>query len=365
MRSSTRPARSRPSLRIEHAHIGRHRIRYAVRPGDPDRPPLLFFNGIGANIELALPFIDALTGPTVVIFDVPGVGGSPTPASPYRPSAIARLAAALLDHLGFAEADVLGVSWGGAIAQQFAFQYPARCRRLILAATSPGVADGARAAVGAAQDGDAAALPGPGARASRRRRHLRRRVSRRSGAGRQRRFATSAFRAGAAITCSSPRMWGWTSLPWLFPLRQPTLVMAGADDPLVPPLNARVLQWLIPDARLEIVDCGHLFLVTRAAESARIVESFLTEPAAAARARRRRAAPSPTLVIQENFMKDLAITRTPSACDAPLSIGQILAYGVAKAPTQEIVYGDARRYTYATLAERVRRLAGRARPRSA
>jgi pimeloyl-ACP methyl ester carboxylesterase len=87
-------------------------------------------------------------------------------------------------------------------------------------------------------------------------------------------------------------MWGWSSLPWLFRLRQPTLVMAGTDDPLVPALNAHVMHWLIPDARLEIIDCGHLFLVTRAAESARIVESFLTEPAPAARARPRRAAPS-------------------------------------------------------------------------
>ncbi len=56
-------------------------------------------------------------------------------------------------------------------------------------------------------------------------------------------------------------------------------------------------------------------------------------------------------------MKDLAIARTPSACDAHLSIGQILAQGLAKAPTQEIVYGDVRRYTYTMLAERVRRLA--------
>jgi len=56
-------------------------------------------------------------------------------------------------------------------------------------------------------------------------------------------------------------------------------------------------------------------------------------------------------------MNKLAIACTPSACDAPLSIGQILAYGVAKAPEQEIVYADARRYTYTTLADRVRRLA--------
>ena len=56
-------------------------------------------------------------------------------------------------------------------------------------------------------------------------------------------------------------------------------------------------------------------------------------------------------------MNDLAIARTPSACDAPLSIGQILAHGLATAPQQQIVYGDRMRHTYATFSERVHRLA--------
>jgi len=56
-------------------------------------------------------------------------------------------------------------------------------------------------------------------------------------------------------------------------------------------------------------------------------------------------------------MKDLTITRTPSAHDAPLSIRQILEHGVAKAPKQEVVYGDRLRYTYVKLAERIARLA--------
>jgi fatty-acyl-CoA synthase len=56
-------------------------------------------------------------------------------------------------------------------------------------------------------------------------------------------------------------------------------------------------------------------------------------------------------------MNELAIARTPSANDAPLSIGQILAHGVARSPAQEIVYGDRLRHTYTTLAERVNRLA--------
>src|SRR5204863_682624 len=88
--------------------------------------------------ELAEPFVDALTGPEIIIFDVPGVGASPAPALPYRPSMIARLSARLLDALGHDQVDVLGVSWGGALAQQFAFQQGVRCRRLVLAATSPG-----------------------------------------------------------------------------------------------------------------------------------------------------------------------------------------------------------------------------------
>src|SRR6516162_2566694 len=113
-------------------------LRVGVRRGDATRPPLLMFNGIGANIELLEPFLDALDGPEAIIFDVPGVGGSPAPRLPYRPSTLARLSARLLDQLGYRDVDVLGVSWGGALAQQFAFQNGRRCRRLVLAATSPG-----------------------------------------------------------------------------------------------------------------------------------------------------------------------------------------------------------------------------------
>jgi poly(3-hydroxyalkanoate) depolymerase len=289
MRSPRKSAGPAATLRIEHAHIGGHRIRHAIRPGNPERPPLLFLNGIGANIELALPFIDALSEPTVVIFDVPGVGGSPTPPSPYRPSGIARLAAALLDHLKFAEADVLGVSWGGAIAQQFAFQHPSRCRRLILAATSPG------AIMFPAHPSVIVKMATP-------RRYLDKSHAQRvagdiyGGAFRNdpelvaNTFRHIRFSSRGGYYLQLAAAFGWTSLPWLPFLRQPTLVMAGADDPLVPALNARALQWLIRDARLEILDCGHLFLVTRAAESARLVESFLTEPAAGAQSRRRRAA---------------------------------------------------------------------------
>jgi pimeloyl-ACP methyl ester carboxylesterase len=68
---------------------------------------------------------------------------------------------------------------------------------------------------------------------------------------------------------------GWSSLPWLRFLAQPTLVMAATDDPIVPVANGRILAKLIPDARLVTIDDGHLFLVTRPQDSARIIADFL------------------------------------------------------------------------------------------
>ena len=105
-------------------------VRYSVQGNSGDRI-LLLFNGIGASMELLQPFIDELSSTTIVTYDVPGAGASPPPKYPWRQRHHAALAAALLDRLGYAEVDALGVSWGGALAQQFARQYPRRCRRLL------------------------------------------------------------------------------------------------------------------------------------------------------------------------------------------------------------------------------------------
>jgi poly(3-hydroxyalkanoate) depolymerase len=260
-------------MRIAHVRIGGQRVRYGVRAGDRKRPPLLLFNGLGANIELAQPFVDALDGPRIVIFDVPGVGGSPSPRFPYRPAHVARLAAELLDHLRLETADVLGVSWGGAIAQQFAFRHRARCRRLVLAATAPGAVtvnhsllmhmasprryvDNAHAlrVAGRIYGGDFRRDP---ALVSQTLRHVR-------------------FESRRGYYLQLAAVTGWTSLPWLWTLRQPTLIMAGHDDPIVPAVYVRFMQALIRDVRVETLDCGHLFLVTRPQQSARIVDDFLT-----------------------------------------------------------------------------------------
>lgn len=253
-------------------------LQVAIRHNSSWRPPLLLFNGIGANWELAKPFLEALTSTTAIIFDVPGIGGSPRPLLPYRPSRLARLAAGLVAELGYAEIDVAGVSWGGGIAQQFAHQYPKLCRKLVLAATAPGFT---------MVPGDPSVLwkmltP---------RRYTDRAYMNRIAAdlygGAFRNDPSVIGRHVAAVHGARNfgylyqllALAGWTSLPWLWSLRQPTLVMMGRDDPLVPPVNGRILAALIPDAELRIIDDGHLFIVTQPAQTAAAIEAFLTERA--------------------------------------------------------------------------------------
>jgi poly(3-hydroxyalkanoate) depolymerase len=267
-------------------------LQVAIRHGRGQQPPLLLFNGIGANWELAKPFLQALTSTTAIIFDVPGVGGSPRPLLPYRPSRLARLAADLAAELGYAEVDAAGVSWGGGIAQQFAHQYPKLCRRLVLAATAPGFTM-------------VPASPSVLWKMATPRRYTDKGYMNRVAAdiyGGAFRYDPSLIGQHASAMHGAGRigyfyqllaMAGWTSLPWLWSLPQPTLVLTGSDDPLVPKINGYILASLIPNAELRTIDDGHLFLVTRPAETAALIETFLAdesreaEPSALSRAARR------------------------------------------------------------------------------
>jgi poly(3-hydroxyalkanoate) depolymerase len=248
-------------------------LRVGTRPGDG--PPLLLFNGIGANLELLEPLAEALGGVETVVFDVPGTGGSASQYAPYRLHGLARLAARLLDEMGYAgPVDALGVSWGGALAQQFALTCRSRCRKLVLAATTPGMlmVPGSPFAL--------ARLFDP--RRYRDRSYLERVAPRIYGGEARRnphviRDHAARMRSPSWIGYLYQQLafWGWSSLPWLPLLSQPTLVLAGTDDPLVPVVNARILTALIPRARLELVDDGHLFLLSNPRAIAPRIRRFL------------------------------------------------------------------------------------------
>jgi poly(3-hydroxyalkanoate) depolymerase len=270
--------------------VGGRQLRVAVRPGRPGvnltgptagapRVPLLLINGIGASLELFEPFVRRIDPAVDVIrFDPPGVGGSAPPSAPYRFTGLCALIAGMLTELGYHRVDVLGISWGGGVAQHFAAFQRSRCRRLVLAATATG------------------ALMVPGRPSALIHmvtpwRYLDPRYLHRyagdvyGGSARDdpERIA-AAMHDGNRVGPSRGYLYqltagaGWTSLPFLPLLRQPTLIVAGDDDPIIPLANARLMKLLIPKSRLHVYRGGHLGLVTEAAELAPVVDGFLAAP---------------------------------------------------------------------------------------
>ena len=243
------------------------------------RTPLLLINGIGASLELLEPFVRELDPALEVVrFDPPGVGGSPLPARPYWVSGLCRLIARMLTELGYDQVDVLGISWGGGVAQHFAAFQRARCRRLVLVATATG------AVMVPARPSVLRHMVTP-------RRYL--------DPGYLQRIAgdiygglaridseeiVAAMHGDNRVGVSRGYLYqlaaaaGWTSVPFLPLLRQRTLILAGDDDPIIPLANARLMRRLIPNARLHVYHGGHLGLVTEAAELAPVVDAFLAAP---------------------------------------------------------------------------------------
>ncbi|MDQ6792759.1 MAG: alpha/beta fold hydrolase [Candidatus Dormibacteraeota bacterium] len=238
--------------------------------------PLLLVMGIGGNIEMWAPLIGALKGRQTIAFDAPGTGESALPKRPLRIKDLARIAGRLLDQLDYGQVDVLGVSFGGAIAQQLAFQEPERVRKLILAATACGIGGVPGNPLTMAilltpfryYSRTYLELVAP---------YLYGRGGGDDGLSQQQRLARLHRPPNMlGYYFQMAAMAGWTSLPFLRRISQPTLVMAGTDDRILPLVNGRMLARLIPGARLYIVeDGGHLFLLDRARESAEAIQGFL------------------------------------------------------------------------------------------
>jgi poly(3-hydroxyalkanoate) depolymerase len=269
-------ARKAAAASTEFLEVGGIRLRVSVAGRGR---PLLLLNGIGAAFELLEPFRRALQDTESIALDMPGTGGSEAMVLPHRLCAFADVAGGALDLLGYGVVDVLGVSWGGVLAQEFARRHPKRVRKLVLAATTHGALGipGHWRALWALMtprryyspsyfEEVAPILYGGAARTNPRllREHGHLRFIRPPN-------ARGYFYQLYAIS-------GWTSLPWLHRVEHPALVLAADDDPIVPLVNAQMLTRRLPNGRLHVVaDGGHLFLLTHAAEVAPVIESFLDE----------------------------------------------------------------------------------------
>lgn len=223
------------------------------------RPPLVLLNGIGMNMEMLEPLAALLDDRRVISFDMPGIGGSPDPIFPYTIPHVALTLAALLDRLRIDMVDIAGISWGGAVAQQFAFQHRARTGRLALAATAAGGATmtpGNPAILGPMLDPLEYTVE----------KTLRRNLAMLYNGGGSGRVSLNAARAPTLLgwSCQVAAFAGWTSAPYLSLLQVPTLVLADEDDQLVPVANAHFLHNAIPGSQLALfAGGGHLFMLSQ------------------------------------------------------------------------------------------------------
>ncbi|WP_405164275.1 alpha/beta fold hydrolase [Nocardia sp. NBC_01499] len=271
---------SEPSEPIAEEHllpVLGQQIRVQVRWGHG--VPLVLCNGIGASLEVLDPLVAQLDPATTVVrFDVPGTGGSPNSPLPYGFPYLAVVVRLVLRKLGIrGKVDVLGLSWGGALAQQYAFQYPRGCRALILVSTGTGVV----------------MVPGRPTLLLKmltpRRfldHHYAARIAAELYGGNVRdhsevieRLLDRQLMAGSRIGYLHQLLAGsvWTSLFALPLIRQPTLIVAGTDDPIIPIVNARIMHRLLPHSTLHLHGGGHVDLITNAAELAPVIETFRKE----------------------------------------------------------------------------------------
>ncbi|HEU4842457.1 MAG TPA: alpha/beta hydrolase [Ilumatobacteraceae bacterium] len=243
-----------------------------------DGPRLLFCNGSGATLESSAPVIARFREHfDVVAHDQRGLGRTTIPDGPYTMADYAADAAALLDHVGWDRCAVVGISFGGMVAQELAVTWPERLTRLALVCTSPGgpgrasyplhelaeLPPAEAAAVGlalldtrfsaewlASHPQDRALVEGRAAR----------------GAGPK----PAAVRRGELAQLQARRHHDvWERLPRV---SCPTLVAGGRYDGIAPPANSEAIASRIAGAELRLYEGGHLFFLQDRAAFPDIVE---------------------------------------------------------------------------------------------
>ena len=210
-----------------------------------------------------------------VAFDNRGVGLSDVPPGPYSIATMASDAAAVLDAAGIARAHVFGVSMGGMIAQEFALQYPARTRSLILGCTSSGGPSSIRADSNVI---DVLLMRGMTPEQAREailpyiydantpREKIEQDVSLRQ----------PWLPSPDGYMAQLQGILAWEGYSRIAQITAPTLVIHGKSDALVPPGNGELIAKRIPGTRLVLLEhASHLFLTDQTQASYEEILEFL------------------------------------------------------------------------------------------
>jgi pimeloyl-ACP methyl ester carboxylesterase len=228
---------------------------------------LLFLNGSGSSLEnsgfLLSPFRARLD---VLAHDQRGMGRTSVPAGPYTMADYAADALALLDHVGWDRCRVVGISFGGMVAQELAVTRPDRVERLALLCTSPGGEGGSSYPLHELR----AMTPAERARVGRRildsrfdeawfESHSMDRMIDQMMAARAEAVRTEEQERGEHEQLEARRHHDvWDRLP---AIRCPTFVACGRYDGIAPIANSEAIAGRIPGAEVRIYEGGHAFFV--------------------------------------------------------------------------------------------------------
>lgn len=243
-------------------------------------PRVLFLNGSGATLAPTLPLLRPLTEHVeLLIHDQRGLGRTSIPPGPYSMADYAADALALLDAVGWPTAEIVGVSFGGMVAQELAVTAPQRAERLALLCTSPGGAGGSSYPLHELE-----ALPAE-EQASRRVQLLDTRFDDEWLATHERDRALVEAMAARAMELDAEHRRGVSEQlaarrghdVWdrLHVIGCPTLVACGRYDGIAPPENGAAIASRMSGADLRSYEGGHAFLVQDTSAVRDLIE-FLT-----------------------------------------------------------------------------------------
>jgi 3-oxoadipate enol-lactonase len=247
-------------------------------------PRLLFISGTGGDLRRKPTVFERPIAEhfDLLAYDQRGLGQTSKPAQPYTMANYADDAAALLDAVGWDRCHVIGVSFGGMVAQEFALRYPQRVERLVLACTGSGGTGGASYPLHEHLDDS------PEARVRRQvvTSDLRRDSAWQTEHPAEFQELIQQGLAGGSIGADEPgRADGYrlqllarkdhNTYDRLPSLTMPVFVCGGRYDGIAPIPNQEALKERIPGARLELFEGGHAFLQEDPLAYERVI-AFLT-----------------------------------------------------------------------------------------
>lgn len=228
--------------------------------------PLILIRGLASNADHWYYQVPAFSSHySVVVFDNRGIGRSDIPDSPFTISTMADDTVGLMDFLGFRRAHILGISMGGMIAQEIALKHGQRVNGLILSCTSCGGKHAVQPDPAVIRDLSGSLFGGTEEASQKGLRCLFSENTIQHKPGIVQRYAevSKRFPSPSQVLIHQVKsIQGHDTWAELANIQNPTLVLAGKEDILVPPENSKILSERIPNARLKVIEGGgHQFLI--------------------------------------------------------------------------------------------------------